>query len=180
MSLETNSRFIEEYNYLDDILKDMYPCDIQSKLGVTRYLEDMKSKEYSGACRIQSWEEDYERLRYLRNNRNDAIHNNMLNSNLFDNEDICWIIDFKKRVLSATDPLSLLEKAYKPNPPKIQTSKTQAHYNDSTQDKAYYPHSLNNNEPNYGKSPSVAPFLIIIVIIILVLYLIDAYGANLL
>ncbi len=112
MSFELTGRFIEEFNYLDDVLKDMYPNDVPSKLGVTRYLEDMKTKELLGLYRVQNWAKDYERLKSLRNLRNDAIHKNLLGANLFDDEDICWIIDFKRRIFSRQDPLSLLRNTF--------------------------------------------------------------------
>ncbi len=110
MSLITNNKFIKAFNELDNILKDMYASDIPSKLGVTRYLEDMRANELMGMNMVVDWKSDYRKLKQLRDNRNKAIHENMLDSDVFDDIDIKWIVDFKNRVLSQTDPLSKLHK----------------------------------------------------------------------
>ncbi len=108
MSLEITNRFLKAFNSLDDILKDMYPDSVPSKLGVTRYLEDMREREYSGALKISSWKSDFQRLRELRNMRNSAVHDNMLDADLFSEDDIAYINAFKNRVINSHDPISLL------------------------------------------------------------------------
>ncbi len=109
MSLKTNLNFNKEFNSLDNLLKDIYPSDVPSKLGATRYLEEMDINAYQGRVYVANWNSLYSELKNLRNARNEAVHGDM-ESALFDISDIEWIINFKNSILSGTDPLSILHK----------------------------------------------------------------------
>ncbi len=109
MSLKINLNFNKEFNSLDNILKDIYPSDVPSKLGATRYLEEMDMNAYQGRSYVANWNSFYSELKNLRNARNEAVHGDM-ESALFDDSDIEWIINFKNSILSGTDPLSILRK----------------------------------------------------------------------
>ncbi len=133
MSLEKNNEFLTVFNTLDDVLKTMYPDDTPSKLGVTRYIEDMREKEGAGIVAVPNWKRDYDRLRTLRNNRTKVVHDNMLADDVFDDGDIAWITGFKNRLMGGEDPISMLNdlkkkqaKAAAPIPKQKQKRKPKA------------------------------------------------------
>lgn len=105
-----NYIFFDEFKKLDNVCKDIYGHSSEGKLGVTLYLEKMDEMSDEGALRIDGWSSDYQRLKKLRHIRNELAHS----ENSFDNEscsqdDINFIVSFKERILTETDPISLLE-----------------------------------------------------------------------
>ncbi len=107
MSLKESNEFVKVFNKLDDLLKERYPQEIPSKLGLTRYLEDMQAKDDLG---IPTWKEDYRRLKSLRNVRNRLVHENQLDGDLVSEEDTLWLREFTKRLHAQTDPMAIYHK----------------------------------------------------------------------
>ena len=105
-----NYIFFDEFKKLDNVCKDIYGHSSEGNLGVTLYLEKMDEMSDEGALRIDGWSSDYARLKKLRHIRNELAHS----ENSFDYEscsqdDINFIVSFKERILTETDPISLLE-----------------------------------------------------------------------
>ena len=103
-----NYEFFEAYKELDILCRDIYGESVDKKLGVTLYLEDMGSKGYHGAGKIPGWTQDYNRLRDVRDKRNEIAHSrNSIDIDVCTGEDVDFVRSFKLRILNQTDPLSL-------------------------------------------------------------------------
>lgn len=133
MGQDINLDFLDEYNRVDKILKDMYPDGDHSLSGAFQYCEDMR-KNAPYAKQIAKWENDRRELDRLRRARNDVSHEpGLLRTNVFTEEDIFWIQDFHHRLLSQTDPLALLRKEklrstqLRPTPRRISGHTSPAH-----------------------------------------------------
>lgn len=109
MGIQENNEFIKVFNSLDKILKQKYSREfVAGQLGVTYYIKDMKSN--SAASRlVPEWYDDLGRLKELRGKRNALFHGDYgLDAEIFDENDIKYLLDFKSRVLSGNDPLAKL------------------------------------------------------------------------
>lgn len=103
--------FFDEFRYLEEICLQIYGRSPDGKLGVTQYMDDMKANEAIGSITVPDWKFQYKRLRECRNKRNNLSHpNSSYNVEPCSEDDIEFVISFKKSILNRTDPLALLEK----------------------------------------------------------------------
>lgn len=106
-----NYEFFDAFKKLDKICRDIYGNSLQNKLGVTLYLEDMKTKEHLGHIHVPNWQADYNHLKHVRNIRNELAHGQTTFSNeLCTQKDIDFICKFHAKILQQNDPLTLLRK----------------------------------------------------------------------
>lgn len=104
-----NYQFFEEFKRLDKLCRDIYGSDSGNRLAVTLYLEDMDARAYSGRRLVPTWDEDYARLKKLRNLRNGIAHDTSFSEKCTQG-DVDFIKDFYSRIINEQDPLSLLRK----------------------------------------------------------------------
>ena len=104
-----NYEFFDEFKSLDNLCKDIYGESFDNRLGVTLYLDDMESNAYRGALKVPEWTSDYNRLKNVRNIRNELAHSrNSFSSDICSQEDIDFIRSFRTRILNQTDPIAQL------------------------------------------------------------------------
>ena len=106
-----NYEFFDEFKALDNLCKDIYGESVEKKLGVTLYLEDMERKAYQGTNKVFNWTSDYNRLKSVRNIRNELAHSrNSITVDICSQADIDFVRSFKARILNQTDPIAMLRK----------------------------------------------------------------------
>ena len=121
-----NYEFFDEFKSLDNLCRDIYGKSIDSKLGVTLYLEDMDRKAYQGTFNVSGWTSDYNQLKNARNIRNELAHSrNSFSSDICSQEDIDFIHSFRARILNQTDPIALLRKQTTQHRPSTNTQSKQ-------------------------------------------------------
>ncbi len=108
---ELDSEFFEAYKSLDRLCSDIYSC----LNGVSEYIRDMESKASVGRYKISSWESDYKQLKHVRWVRNQIAHDSSI-SRISEPADLDFVRDFRKRILSGGDPITLLRKAVEARP----------------------------------------------------------------
>ena len=131
-----NYEFFEEFKSLDNICKDIYGESPDKKLGVTLYLEDMDKKSHQGLLKVPQWASDYNKLKTVRNIRNELAHSrNSFSVDICSQENIDFICSFKARLLNQTDPIALLRKqaSQSPSPSNPQPKQTNYTYNTPSQ-----------------------------------------------
>ena len=102
--MNLNSEFLNEFKKLDKLLSEVYG----ELHGVTAYIEEMKN---SDGFYISGWNEDFKRLKTLRNIRNKLVHEVDYDEiDRVTKDDIEYIKDFYKCILKNTDPLAQLRK----------------------------------------------------------------------
>ena len=102
-----NLCFYEAYTRLDKLCAESY----QTTKGITRYIECMRSIYPKVSAGVPNWQEDLRKLVTLRHIRNHMSHNpGALREDSCGREDVAWLARFYERMLSGTDPLSLLRK----------------------------------------------------------------------
>lgn len=100
-----NYVFFEEYKSLDKLCKEIYGDDI----GVTNYINDMKTASYIEYVGINNWKNDLDQLIRMRHIRNNLAHTEgTLGEQICTQMDIDWIKDFHRRIMKQTDPLAVL------------------------------------------------------------------------
>ena len=98
--------FLNAYKNLDALCKQILSSDI----GVSKYIEEME-KEQQASYYITNWERDYKRLKHLRWVRNQLVHDtDSFEKKMVTSNDVEWLKRFRRRILSCSDPLSLLHK----------------------------------------------------------------------
>ena len=149
-----NYEFFDEFKALDNLCRDIYGRSAENKLGVTLYLEDMDKKAYQGSFKIAGWWSDYNRLKLVRNIRNEMAHScNSMTIDICSQENIDFVCSFKARILKQTDPLALLRRqANQPHP--------------STTKQVQPTHTLTTTKKLVAGIGFIAVFLIIIACII--------------
>ena len=106
-----NYKLLDEFKILDGICRDIYGKTADNKLGVTLYLEHMDEYRRIGSMAVPGWNSDYNRLKKLRHTRNELVHARYsIPNDICTEDDINFIRDFKNRILSRTDPISLLRQ----------------------------------------------------------------------
>ena len=109
-----NYEFFDEFKALDNLCRDIYGKSADNRLGVTLYLEDMDKMAYLGSLKVANWTADYHRLKSVRHIRNELAHSrNSMSVDICSQKDIDFVRSFKKRIMSQTDPISLLKKQTK-------------------------------------------------------------------
>jgi hypothetical protein len=107
-----NYEFLDEYKRLDNICMDIYGPNPNKTLGVTLYLEEMDRKASIYRYSITGWDSDYNKLKRIRNLRNELVHSrtSLSGYDICTEQDIYFIDSFCNRILNQTDPLALLRK----------------------------------------------------------------------
>lgn len=106
MPNNTNIIFLESYKKIEKFCNEIY----NEKNGVTCYIEEMKSKNV-GVAQDYYWEDDLDRLKKYRHIRNKMVHE--VDGFDYENcsqEDIGWLNDFYKKLMTGEDPLSRYRK----------------------------------------------------------------------
>ena len=98
--------FFEAYKRLDKLCSEMYAC----QNGVSAYIDQMKSEAFQGQYRVSSWNTDYKMLMQIRRVRNQIAHDSG-SYQISEPEDLDFVQDFRSRIFSGNDPLTLLRKA---------------------------------------------------------------------
>lgn len=107
-----NYEFFDAFKELDNLCRDIYGESADHKLGVTMYIEDMDRRSYQGAGGVPGWSYDYERLREVRDLRNELAHSrNSISFDICSEEDVDFVRSFKMRILNQTDPLAMYRRA---------------------------------------------------------------------
>ena len=98
--------FFEAYKRLDKLCSEMYSC----QNGVSAYIDQMKSEAFQGQYRVSSWNTDYKMLMQIRRVRNQIAHDSG-SFQISEPDDLDFAQDFRSRIFSGNDPLTLLRKA---------------------------------------------------------------------
>lgn len=97
--------FLDEYKRLDELCKQV----LDSDKGVTEYISEMEKDDSRKT--VPMWNDDYKMLKRVRWVRNQLVHSpGSFDENLFAQEDILWIQNFRLRIMSCNDPFALLRK----------------------------------------------------------------------
>ena len=127
--------FIDSYKRLEKLCNDIYG-DIH---GVKAYIEDMRNTSM-GKWYVRGWDDDLSRLKHYKWIRNQIWHElDCTEDNMCKPGDAQWLDDFRCRILSGTDPLSLYRKARNPQTErKTQTERRiQTEYSNNTESWTY-------------------------------------------
>lgn len=100
--LEIEVQLLDEYKAVDNICRAIF----SSQKGVSQYIEEMEKGYSYGRSLIMSWDNDYYRLKHIRWLRNKIAHESSATD--CNNEDIAWLEEFHRRLLTRQDPLALL------------------------------------------------------------------------
>ncbi len=98
--------FFEAYKRLDKLCSEMYSC----QNGVSEYIAQMERLTYNGQYRVSSWDTDYKTLKHVRWVRNQIAHDSG-SYQISEPDDLDFVQDFRSRIFSGDDPLTLLRKA---------------------------------------------------------------------
>lgn len=105
--LDLNVEFQEEYKALDNLCKDYLSCTD----GVSEYIRQMEYTTWSDRQYCHSWEYDYRQLKHIRWIRNQLAHEvGTLKSDICTDDDLNWTREFRARILSCSDPFSVVRK----------------------------------------------------------------------
>lgn len=97
--------FLEEYKRLDELCKQV----LDSDKGVTEYISEMEKDDSREM--IPMWNDDYKMLKRVRWIRNQLVHSpGSFDENLFAQEDILWLQNFRERIMACNDPFALLRR----------------------------------------------------------------------
>ncbi len=100
-----NYIFFEEFKSLDKLCGELY----KEKYGITYYINDMKAVSENIYQNIPDWNFDLKSLKHIRHIRNNLAHSEgAFNEEVCTQADIDWIKDFHNRILSQSDPISVL------------------------------------------------------------------------
>jgi len=171
---EKEIQLFVEFKKLDNLCKDL----LSSEKGVTSYIEEMENTPLSKQMLVSDFDETYKMLKHVRWVRNDIAHGN--GNSECEQEDIDFVCDFYKKILSRTDPFAIIRKAE--NEAAKKAAKKKAVQNVQTtqtiQRPVYIertPHTYyaeTNNDYNTPKKTNPLPLLVIIAIILLLLALV--------
>lgn len=107
---ELNTRLIEVFGELEQLCNEIY----KEKHGITCYIEQMKEYGSNGVYDIPNWEDCFFRLKSVRYKRNRLSHGEIaFHECCAAQEDIHFVVRFKKMILEQKDPLSLYYRAAK-------------------------------------------------------------------
>lgn len=101
---KNNIIFFEEYKKLDKLCSEIY----QEQYGITHYIDDMKNKPEKDSCHIPGWKTDLKQLIRIRHIRNYLAHEGAFEEELCTQNDIDWIKTFYQRILTQSDPCTML------------------------------------------------------------------------
>lgn len=147
-----NYEFLEKFKQLDKLCRELYGESVDSKLGVTMYIDDMERNTYRGRNKIADWDSKLRRLKRVRNLRNEIAHSTS-QSYECGQADIDFVCEFYHLILERKDPLALIN--YR-----------QSQYGYSSQSKTYNSNSQTYQRQQYQPQPvGCATFLTLALII---------------
>ena len=106
---ELNVEFMDLYKSVDRFIRDSY----SSTEGVSEYIRRMELKKVTGEQYVQSWKDDYYKLKHLRWIRNQLAHEVGYDAEICAYEDFRWLREFYARLNSSSDPLAVVSAAEK-------------------------------------------------------------------
>ena len=99
--------FQEEYKRLDKLCKEIFG----TTEGVSEYIRQMEKISFVDSRRVYSWENDYRQLKHVRWVRNQLAHEvGAFDSGVCTNDDLLWVKNFYKRIISGEDPFTMIRK----------------------------------------------------------------------
>lgn len=155
--------FFEEYKKLDNLCKDLFKSD----RGVSQYIEEMECTPFTKSRLVESWQDDYKMLKYVRWIRNNIAHNNDYSG--CNKSDVKSVKDFYKKIINQKDPFSVIAQ----NSRELQRSNNKNYNTKRTDETAVYREN-NSNADNELKSIIIKIFAIIWVICVLILFILVA------
>ncbi len=115
-----NLVFQEEYKRLDNCLRDMF-CE---ERGVSAYLEEMETVPLHEQALVPSWDSDFSGLKQLRRLRNRLAHEvGTLTADLCTPDELAFLENFYRRILSGQDPLAMLRREKKAEAARIRQAR---------------------------------------------------------
>ena len=104
--------FIDSYKRLEKLCSEIY----NDNHGVSSYIEEMINTPI-GVRYVQGWDDDLKQLKHYRWVRNQIVHDpGCTEENMCEYGDAQWLDNFRSRIMSANDPLTLYRKARDPQP----------------------------------------------------------------
>ncbi len=116
-----NALLVEYFGDLEQVCNQIY----NETHGVTTYINEMKDLEYVGARSVKGWDYDLKRLKEIRHKRNKLSHGEVsFREEWAEKDDLEFLLDFHKRILNRTDPVTLYYKQCKTKSKPKRTEKT--------------------------------------------------------
>lgn len=113
--LEENAKFLDEYNSLDQLIKDAF----NSEKGVSEYIDRMYDN-VTDKNKAKNFDNTLKTLKDLRYKRNQLAHGDVsMRDNYVDEDDIDNVIYLYNLMIDRKDPLAVINK----NKTKVKTNK---------------------------------------------------------
>ncbi len=120
---DLNLLLLEKFGELEQICNQSY----NAMHGVSVYIEKMDNSNYIDRTEVPNWDYFFKKLKDIRHKRNRLSHGDVaFTDTCAEMDDLNFIIDFKKRILTKTDPLSIIGKITQEK--KTQTTKPEVKY----------------------------------------------------
>ena len=101
--------FIDSYKRLEKLCSEIYGN------GVKSYIEEMSNNPMGSRC-VTGWGEDLKKLKHYKWVRNQISHEpDCTEDNMCESNDAEWLDNFRSRIMSGSDPLTLYRKARYPH-----------------------------------------------------------------
>ena len=98
--------FIDSYKRLEKLCSEIY----SDNHGVSSYIDEMVNTSI-GARYVSGWDEDLKQLKHYRWVRNQIVHEpGCTEENMCEPGDAEWLDNFRSRIMSGSDPLTLYRK----------------------------------------------------------------------
>ncbi len=138
--VDLNTDLVECFGELENLCNQIYgPTH-----GVTNYIEEMKSRDFSGRAIVPKWDYQLNRLKEVRHKRNQLAHSKVSFREPYATvDDIRFVVDFRNSILNQTDPIAL---HYKHTRLQNSVANKQNHYQQTQYYQPQYP------QPVYQKS----------------------------
>lgn len=106
--MNCNTLLVEKFGKLEKLCNEQYG----DTHGVTLYISDMEALRSSDPRTFKTCDYDCRRLKEIRDKRNKLSHGDVsFDTPYATSEDIEFVINFRERILSQTDPLAMLRRA---------------------------------------------------------------------
>ena len=106
--------FIDSYKRLEKLCGEIY----NDNHGISSYIDEMVNTPI-GARYVSGWDDDLKQLKHYRWVRNQIVHDpGCTEENMCEYGDAQWLDNFRSRIMSANDPLTLYRKARSLQPTK--------------------------------------------------------------
>ena len=164
---EKEIQLFVEFKKLDNLCKDL----LSSEKGVTSYIEEMENTPLSKQMLVSDFDETYKMLKHVRWIRNDIAHGN--GNSECEQEDIDFVCDFYKKILSRTDPFAIIRKAENEARERAKRQKAAQKPVQKAENEVYKPRTQYNYSPeednhNYNnKKRNLIPVIIILLLLLI-------------